>query len=110
MQGLANEVGLKLTVSPFPPGTGKWNRVEHRLFSFTTQNRRGKPLVSVQVIVNLIAATRTTKGLIVKAAHDEGKYESGISVTDEQTARLNPKPVEFHGEWNCTIRPHRKKN
>src|SRR5258707_14770986 len=86
LQELANEIGLKLTVSHFPPGTSKGNKVEHRLFSFITQNWRGKPLVSIQVIVNLIAATRTTKGLIVKAALDEGKYETGIWETDEEMA------------------------
>jgi Rhodopirellula transposase DDE domain len=108
LQELANEIDLKLTVSHLPPGTSKWNKVEHRLFSFITQNWRGKPLVSVQVIVNLIAATRTAKGLIVKAALDEGTYETGISVTDEQMAKLNLKPAKFHGEWNYTIKPQRK--
>ena len=108
LQELANEIGLKLTVSHFPPGTSKWNKVEHRLFSFITQNWRGKPLLSVQVIVNLIAATRTTKGLIVKAALDQGKYETGISVTDEQMAKLTIEPAKFHGEWNYTIKPRRK--
>jgi hypothetical protein len=95
-------------VSHFPPGTSKWNKVEHRLFSFITQNWRGKPLVSIQVIVNLIAATRTTKGLIVKAAIDDHKYETGIEVTDEQMAKLNIEPANFHGEWNYTIKPKRK--
>jgi hypothetical protein len=109
LQNLADDIGLKLTVSHFPPGTSKWNKVEHRLFSFITQNWRGKPLVSIQVIVNLIAATRTTKGLIVKAALDEGKYETGISVTEEQMAKLSIKPAKFHGEWNYTITPHPKK-
>jgi transposase len=108
LQKLANEVGLNLTVSHFPPGTSKWNKVEHRLFSFITQNWRGKPLVSVQVIVNLIAATRTTKGLIVKAAIDDRKYETGIEVPDEQMAKLNIDPAVFHGEWNYTIKPQRK--
>jgi hypothetical protein len=110
LQDLADKVGLKLTVSHFPPGTSKWNKVEHRLFSFITQNWRGKPLLSIQVIVNLIAATRTTKGLIVKAALDEAKYETGISVTDEQMAKLNLKPAQFHGEWNYTIGSRRKKS
>jgi transposase len=108
LQKLANEVGLNLAVSHFPPGTSKWNKVEHRLFSFITQNWRGKPLVSVQVIVNLIAATRTTKGLIVKAAIDDRKYETGIEVTDEQMAKLNIDPAVFRGEWNYTIKPQRK--
>jgi Rhodopirellula transposase DDE domain len=109
LQDLADDIGLKLTVSHFPPGTSKWNKVEHRLFSFITQNWRGKPLVSIQVIVNLIAATRTTKGLIVKAALDERNYETGISVTDAQMAKLNLKPAQFHGEWNYTITPRRNK-
>jgi hypothetical protein len=108
LQELANDIGLKLTVSHFPPGTSKWNKVEHRLFSFITQNWRGKPLVSVQVIVNLIASTRTSKGLIVKAALDNRPYETGIEVTDEQMAKLNLEPAEFHGEWNYTIKPRRK--
>lgn len=106
LQDLADAIGLKLTVSHFPPGTSKWNKVEHRLFSFITQNWRGKPLVSVQVIVNLIAATRTAKGLIVKAAIDEARYETGLTVTDAQMARLKLKPATFHGEWNYTITPH----
>ena len=105
LQDLADKIGLKLTVSHFPPGTSKWNKVEHRLFSFITQNWRGKPLVSVQVIVNLIAATRTTKGLVVKAALDGNTYETGISVPDDQMAKLDLKPAQFHGEWNYTIRP-----
>jgi hypothetical protein len=108
LQGLADEIGLKLTINHFPPGTSKWNKVEHRLFSFITQNWRGKPLVSRQVIVNLIAATTTKKGLVVKAALDEGAYETGIQVTDEQMANLNLVPAKFHGEWNYTITPRRK--
>ncbi len=108
LQELANEIGLKLTVSHFPPGTSKWNKVEHRLFSFITQNWRGKPLVSIHTIVSLIASTRTTKGLIVKAALDNGKYDTGITVTDRQMAELNLTPAKFHGEWNYTILPQRK--
>jgi hypothetical protein len=108
LQELADTIDLKLTVSHFPPGTSKWNKVEHRLFSFITQNWRGKPLVSRQVIVNLIAATTTAKGLIVKAALDEGHYETGIAVSDVQMASLNLKPANFHGEWNYTISPRRR--
>jgi transposase len=107
LQKLADEIDLKLTVCHFPPGTSKWNKVEHRLFSFITNNWRGKPLVSHQVIVNLIANTTTTKGLIVKAALDTATYETGIKVTDEQMATLNMTPAKFHGEWNYTIRPQR---
>jgi Rhodopirellula transposase DDE domain len=107
LQGLADAIGLRLTVCHFPPGTSKWNKVEHRLFCFITNNWRGQPLLSHQVIVNLIANTRTDKGLIVKAALDESKYETGIKVTDEQMAALALKPAKFHGNWNYTIKPRR---
>jgi transposase len=108
LQKLADDIDLKLTVSHFPPGTSKWNKVEHRLFSFITNNWRGKPLVSHQAIVSLIASTRTTKGLIVKAALDENTYETGIEVTDEQMAALKLVRATFHGEWNYTIKPRRQ--
>jgi len=106
LQKLADDIGLTLTVSHFPPGTSKWNKVEHRLFSFITNNWRGKPLVSHQAIVNLIASTKTTKGLIVKAALDENTYDTGIEVTAEQMANLKLTRATFHGEWNYTIKPH----
>jgi Rhodopirellula transposase DDE domain len=105
LQELANAIGLKLSICHFPPGTSKWNKVEHRLFSFITNNWRGKPLVSHQVVVNLIASTKTSKGLIVKAALDTASYETGITVTDEQMAKLRITTAEFHGEWNYTIIP-----
>jgi hypothetical protein len=108
LQGLADQIGLKLTISHFPPGTSKWNKVEHRLFCFITNNWRGQPLLSHQVIVNLIANTTTSKGLIVKAALDETKYETGIKVTDEEMAELLIKPAKFHGNWNYTIKPRLK--
>jgi hypothetical protein len=107
LQGLADEIGMRLTVCHFPPGTSKWNKVEHRLFCFSTNNWRGQPLLSHQVIVNLIADTRTDKGLIVKAALDESEYKTGIKVTDEQMAALAFKPAKFHGNWNCTIKPRK---
>jgi hypothetical protein len=107
LQKLADDIELTLTVGHFPPGTSKWNKVEHRLFSFITNNWRGKPLVSHQAIVNLIASTRTTKGLIVKAALDANTYETGIEVTNEQMATLNITRSKFHGEWNYTIKPRR---
>ena len=109
LQKLADDIDLTLTVSHFPPGTSKWNKVEHRLFSFITNNWRGKPLVSHQAIVNLIASTTTTQGLIVKAALDESTYETGIEVTDEQMAKLKIVKAEFHGEWNYTIKPRRQR-
>jgi hypothetical protein len=105
LQELADATGLRLSVSHFPPGTSKWNKVEHRLFCFITQNWRGQPLVSHQAIVNLIARTTTTKGLKVKAALDPNTYETGIKVPDEQMATLRITPAEFHGNWNYTIDP-----
>jgi transposase len=108
LQQLADDIELMLTVSHFPPGTSKWNKVEHRLFSFITNNWRGKPLMSHQAIVNLIASTTTTKGLIVKAALDENTYETGIEVSDEQMAKLKLVRAKFHGDWNYTIKPRRQ--
>jgi hypothetical protein len=105
LQVLADELGLTITVSHLPPGTSKWNKVEHRLFSFITQNWRGKPLVSYQTIVQLIAATTTRSGLNVKCEVDTGSYPAGIKVTDEEMSSINIKPHEFHGEWNYTIAP-----
>ncbi len=105
LQKLADETGLELTVCHFPPGTSKWNKIEHRLFSFISQNWRGKPLISYQVIVDLIAATTTTKGLTVRSALDENTYEKGRTVSDADMATVNVTPDIFHGEWNYTIRP-----
>ena len=107
LQDLADDLGLKLFVCHFPPGTSKWNKIEHRMFSFITQNWRGKPLVSHQAIVNLIAGTTTRTGLIVKAALDTRHYETKIKVSDAELARLNLKHHKFHGEWNYTISPRR---
>jgi hypothetical protein len=105
LQELADELELKLFVCHFPPGTSKWNKIEHRLFSFVTQNWRGKPLVSHQAIVNLIAHTTTQAGLIVKASLDTNEYPTAIKVTDAELAKLNLKPHDFHGEWNYTLSP-----
>ena len=109
LQDLADDLGLKLSVSHFPPGTSKWNKIEHRLFSFITQNWRGQPLVSHQTIVNLIAGTRTRTGLIVKAALDTNQYATEIKVSDEELAALCLERHEFHGDWNYTISPRPKK-
>lgn len=106
LQRLADELGLKLFVCHFPPGTSKWNKIEHRLFSFITQNWRGKPLVSHQAIVKLIASTTTRNGLVVKAALDTQHYDTKIQVSNEELARVRLKPHEFHGEWNYTISPN----
>jgi Rhodopirellula transposase DDE domain len=107
LQGLADEIGLKLKVCHFPPGTSKWNKIEHRLFCFITKNWRGRPLTSYEVIVNLISNTTTEQGLIVKAALDETVYETGIKVSDEELAKVLLTRASFHGEWNYTIRPRK---
>ncbi len=106
LQGLANELGLRLEICHFPPGTSKWNKIEHRLFSFITKNWRGRPLTSYRVIVNLIAHTTTKAGLLVRAALDKSHYETGIEVSDEELARVRIIPAKFHGEWNYGIRPN----
>jgi hypothetical protein len=110
LQQLADHVELTLRVCHFPPGTSKWNKIEHRLFSFITQNWRGKPLLSHQTIVNLIASTTTRTGLTVRAVLDTNVYETGIKVSDEQMAKLNISPAQFHGEWNYSIAPSRRGN
>lgn len=106
LQKLANQLGLSLTVAHFPPGTSKWNKIEHRLFSFITKNWRGQPLVSYQAVVNLISHTRTKTGLKVKAWLDENTYEVGKKVSDEEMKQIKIKRHEFHGEWNYTIFPN----
>ncbi len=105
LQVLADELGLTITVCHLPPGTSKWNKIEHRLFSFVTQNWRGKPLVSYQAIVQLIAATTTRTGLNIKCEIDSANYPAGVKVSDDDMAALNLTPHEFHGEWNYTIAP-----
>jgi Rhodopirellula transposase DDE domain len=112
LQKLANELGLDIVVSRLPPGTSKWNKIEHRLFSFISQNRRAKPLVSYRVIpgsspgTELISATTTKTGLTVRCELDTGQYPSGIVVSDAEMAAINIKRAEFHGEWNYTISPN----
>lgn len=110
LQALADQTGLSITVAHLPPGTSKWNRIEHRLFAFITQNWRGKPLVSHQVIVQLIANTTTSTGLTVKCRLDENSYEKGIKVTDAEMAKLNISQADFHGEWNYTFQPRKPDN
>jgi hypothetical protein len=105
LQELADELGLTLQVCHFPPGTSKWNKIEHRLFCFITKNWRGRPLTTYEVIVNLIASTTTTTGLVVRAALDVQKYETGVEVEDEELKRLRVTPAKFHGEWNYSIKP-----
>jgi Rhodopirellula transposase DDE domain len=105
LQSLANELGLAITVCHLPPGTSKWNKIEHRLFSFITQNWRGRPLVSYQVIVQLIAATTTKTGVKVRCELDTNAYPKGIKITDAEMKALNLHRHDFHGEWNYTIAP-----
>jgi hypothetical protein len=102
---LAQETGLTIRVCHFPPGTSKWNKIEHRLFSFITLNWRGRPLVSHEVIVSLIAGTRTRSGLTVHAEIDANAYPKGVVVTDADFAAINIDRDDFHGEWNYSIRP-----
>jgi hypothetical protein len=108
LQKFANRTGLTITVCHMPPGTSKWNKIEHRLFSFITQNWRGKPLESHATIVKLIASTTTATGLKVYCELDQQPYEKGVKVTDEQMDEINIKRHEFHGDWNYTIRPRRR--
>jgi hypothetical protein len=105
LQELADAIGLRLDVCHFPPGTSKWNKIEHRLFCFITKNWRGRPLTGYEVIVNLIANTTTKAGLVVRAALDTTEYETGISVTDEELAQVQITKAKFHGEWNYAIHP-----
>jgi hypothetical protein len=105
LQQLADTIGLRITVCHFPPGTSKWNKIEHRMFCHITQNWRGKPLRSRAVVVNLIGNTKTRAGLRVKAALDANAYETGIKVSDEELAAVRMEKDQFHGEWNYTISP-----
>src|ERR1017187_3505834 len=105
LQRLANLTGLQLDVSHFPPGTSKWNKIEHRMFSFITQNWRATPLVSYQTIVHLISNTRTTAGLKIKAILNRKTYPTGIEVSASEMAQLNLKPNAFHGDWNYSLLP-----
>jgi len=105
LQRLADELGISIEVHHLPPGTSKWNKIEHRLFSFISQNWRAKPLISYRVIVELIGATTTTTGLTVRCELDDKSYPKGIVVSDEDMRKLNIQHADFHGEWNYTIAP-----
>jgi len=105
LQQLADETGLEISVCHFPPGTSKWNKIEHRLFSFISQNWRGKPLISHEVIINLIAATTSRTGLAVKSDVDSNIYPPGIKVSDQQMAELRLRRDTFHGDWNYRLLP-----
>jgi hypothetical protein len=110
LQGLANELGIEINVHHLPPGTSKWNKIEHRLFSFISMNWRAKPLVSYRVIVDLISATTTEAGLTVRCELDAGRYPKGIAVKDCEMAEINIHLAAFHGEWNYTIKPNQHRS
>ena len=105
LQQLADETGLEISVCHFPPSTSKWNKIEHRLFSFISQNWRGKPLISHQVMSGLIAATTTTTGLTLRSEIDTNTYERGLKVSDQQMAELQLRKEKFHGDWNYKLLP-----
>jgi hypothetical protein len=105
LQSFANETGLEISVCHFPPGTSKWNKIEHRMFSYISQNWRGKPLISIETIVNLIGSTKTKTGLKIQTAVDTNQYVKGIKITDAEMAALGILKNDFHGEWNYTLNP-----
>jgi Rhodopirellula transposase DDE domain len=106
LQKFSNQSGLSISVSHYPPGTSKWNKIEHRLFAYISKNWRAKPLTSLLVIINLIGATKTTKGLVVSAHLDETTYLKGIKISEQEIQKLNIVRDEFHGEWNYIISPN----
>lgn len=105
LQSLADEIGMPIRVCHYPPGTSKWNKIEHRLFSFITMNWRGEPLISHEVMLNLIANTKTKMGLSVKAELDNSQYPKGIKVPDAEFTAINMVRADFHGDWNYSISP-----
>jgi hypothetical protein len=107
LQRLANRTGMAITVCHFPPGTSKWNKIEHRLFSYISTNWRGQPLVSLAVIVNLIGSTRTAGGLRVRCELDSGRYPQGRGISKAEFATVRIEPHRLHGDWNYTIHPTR---
>jgi hypothetical protein len=109
VQDLSNSLGIPIQVCHFPPGTSKWNKIEHRMFCHITQNWRGRPLVSHEIILSLIAATSTRQGLTIQAELDAGHYPTGIKITDDELAAVHLKPADFHGDWNYKILPAPKK-
>ena len=106
LQKLANQIGLPIQVSHYPPYTSKWNAIEHKLFSFISINWRAKPLVSLEVVIELLNHTTTKSGLKVTAMIDKNTYKTGIKVTDEELEQINIQKDDFHPEWNYTISPH----
>lgn len=108
LQRFANRTGLSITVCHFPPGTSKWNKIEHRLFSYIAMNWRGKPLTSLAAVVSLIGSTTTQQGLRVRSEIDKATYSKGVTITDRQMANIKLEPHTFHGDWNYTIRSNKR--
>jgi hypothetical protein len=108
LQRLADTTRLKIQVSHLPPGTSKWNKIEHRLYSFISKNWRGQPLLTHATIVKLIANTRTSKGLKVRCVLDQRRYPKAVKISDGQMATVRLTPDSFHGDWNYTIKPRRR--
>jgi len=109
LQKLTDQMSIPITVCHYPPGTSKWNKIEHRLFSFISLNWKGLPLINYETIINLIGATRTHAGLKVKAVLDRKEYEKGIKVSDQELEAVRLRRHKFHPEWNYTILPHERK-
>ena len=107
LQKFANETGMNIRICHFPPATSKWNKIEHRMFSYISINWRGKPLISRETVVKLIGSTRSEKGLEIRAVLDKNNYKTGIEVSDEEFFRLNIEVEAFHPEWNYIIKPNR---
>ncbi len=105
LQKLADELGMAINVCHFPPGTSKWNKIEHKMFSFISQNWRGRPLITREVVVSLISNTRTKKGLEITAKLDTNSYKTGIKVSNEELQKIAIEKDDFHGEWNYKIKP-----
>jgi len=107
LQKLSDEIGREIHVSHFPPGTGKWNKTEHRMFGFISQNRRGKPLTDYVTIISLISNTKTDRGLEIRAVFDDNVYEKGRKISDEEFDKVSIYRYKFHGDWNYKILPHK---
>ena len=107
LQKLSTELNKEIHVCHFPPGTSKWNKIEHKMFSYISMNWRGKPLITREAVVNLIANTSTTKGLKIRAALDQNSYQTGVKVSKQDFNNINIEKNEFHGEWNYVIKPQR---
>jgi hypothetical protein len=105
LQGFSDEAGLEIVVGHYPPGTSKWNKIEHRMFSFISMNWKGEPLVSFETVVNMISATKTSQGLRVKAVLDRGRYETGVKISDDQMKELKLRPHQQNPEWNYSLLP-----